>query len=300
MSYTKSTDFGAKDSLLTGDPDKIVRGAELDDEFDAIQTADSLNLKTSSLGTGVETFLTTPTSTNLAAAVTDESGTGTLVFSVSPALTGIPTVPTAAPGTSTAQIASTDFVMNAAFSVELPAQTGNAGKVVTTDGTNASWSAIGTANQLIKVNAAGDELEGSLIGTANQLIKVNSAGTALEGSLIGTAGQFLRVNSGGAALEGAFAAPQWSIKTTTYIAASFDSLMCDTTSAGFTVTLPASPAANDTVLIADYAGTFATNNLTVGRNGNKIMGLSEDLVISTNNMAITLTYLDATQGWRIS
>jgi hypothetical protein len=37
--YTKATNFTAKDSLLTGDPNKIVAGSEIDDEFDAIQTA---------------------------------------------------------------------------------------------------------------------------------------------------------------------------------------------------------------------------------------------------------------------
>ena len=77
------------------------------------------------------------------------------------------------------------------------------------------------------------------------------------------------------------------------------SYQCNTTSAAFTVTLPAAPAANDLVRIADYAGTFATNNLTLGRNALNIMGLAEDMVISTNNASITLTYVDATQGWRI-
>lgn len=37
--YTKTTDFSAKDDLPSGDPDKVVVGAEIDDEFDAIQTA---------------------------------------------------------------------------------------------------------------------------------------------------------------------------------------------------------------------------------------------------------------------
>jgi hypothetical protein len=37
--YVKSTDFQAKDSLLTGDPNKIIKGAEINDEFNAIQTA---------------------------------------------------------------------------------------------------------------------------------------------------------------------------------------------------------------------------------------------------------------------
>jgi len=64
----------------------------------------------SSLGTGVATFLGTPSSANLAAALTDETGTGANVFAVSPALTGTPTAPTATYGTNTTQIATTAFV----------------------------------------------------------------------------------------------------------------------------------------------------------------------------------------------
>lgn len=45
----------------------------------------------SGLGTGVATFLVTPTSANLAAALTDETGTGAAVFAGSPALTGTAT-----------------------------------------------------------------------------------------------------------------------------------------------------------------------------------------------------------------
>ena len=56
----------------------------------------------SGLGTGVATFLATPSSSNLAAAVTDETGSGALVFGTaptisSPTLTGAPTAPTASP-----------------------------------------------------------------------------------------------------------------------------------------------------------------------------------------------------------
>ncbi|CAB5223743.1 hypothetical protein UFOVP389_9 [uncultured Caudovirales phage] len=39
------------------------------------------------LGTGVATFLATPSSTNLISAITDETGTGSLVFATSPTLT---------------------------------------------------------------------------------------------------------------------------------------------------------------------------------------------------------------------
>jgi len=60
----------------------------------------------------------------------------------SPAFTGTPTAPTATTGTNTTQVATTAFVQQVAFNNTLPSQTGNAGKYVTTDGTNASWGTI--------------------------------------------------------------------------------------------------------------------------------------------------------------
>ena len=48
----------------------------------------AISTDVSGLGTGVATFLGTPSSANLAAAITDETGTGTLVFSASPTFTG--------------------------------------------------------------------------------------------------------------------------------------------------------------------------------------------------------------------
>lgn len=57
----------------------------------------------------------------------------------SPAFTGNPTAPTQTTGTNNTTIATTAFVQQAAFNNTLPSQTGNAGKYVTTDGTNASW-----------------------------------------------------------------------------------------------------------------------------------------------------------------
>lgn len=84
--YTKSTDFLAKDSLPLNNAAKYLKGSEIDTEFDAIETADADNMKKSAMGTGVETFLGTPSSANLAAAVTGETGTGALVFATSPTL----------------------------------------------------------------------------------------------------------------------------------------------------------------------------------------------------------------------
>ena len=80
--YLKATDFAAKDALLTGDPNKIVKGTEYNDEFDAIQTA--VNSKANSS---------------------------------SPTFTGTPLAPTATLGTNTTQVATTAFVLAALYPV---------------------------------------------------------------------------------------------------------------------------------------------------------------------------------------
>ena len=88
-----------------------------------------------------------------------------------------------------------------------------------------------------------------------------------------------------------------SIKTATFTAANGEGYFCNTTSSAFTVNLPSSPSVGNIVSIADYAGTAATNNITIGRGGSNIEGLAIDAVIDVNREARTLIYVDATQGW---
>src|SRR6056300_331031 len=64
--------------------------------------------------------------------------------------------------------------------------------------------------------------------------------------------------------------------STTTTAVSGNGYFIDTTSAAHTITLPASPSAGDYVAIKDYAGTFATNNLIIGRNSENIQGNATD------------------------
>jgi hypothetical protein len=71
----------------------------------------------------------------------------------------------------------------------------------------------------------------------------------------------------------------------------------NTTSGVITVTLPASASIGDTIAIKDYAGTFATNNLTIARNGHNIQGVANNSLISTNRASLVLVYVDATKGW---
>jgi hypothetical protein len=74
--YIKSTNFAIKDGLVTTDPAKIIKGTEIDNEYNAISNAIASKADTNS-----------------------------------PALTGTPTVPTAPAGTNTTQIASCAFAL---------------------------------------------------------------------------------------------------------------------------------------------------------------------------------------------
>jgi hypothetical protein len=71
----------------------------------------------------------------------------------------------------------------------------------------------------------------------------------------------------------------------------------DTTSAAHTFTLPASATRGDTIGIIDYAGTFATNKLTIARNGHNIQGVANNSLIGTNRASLILVYADSTKGW---
>ncbi len=55
--YTKSTDFAAKDTLLSGDPLKLVRGSEINTEFVNIQTAVSSKLDSVDVSSFMATVL---------------------------------------------------------------------------------------------------------------------------------------------------------------------------------------------------------------------------------------------------
>lgn len=50
--YTKSTDFATKDNLTSGNPLKIVKGTEIDTEFNNIQTAIATKLDSTSAPSG--------------------------------------------------------------------------------------------------------------------------------------------------------------------------------------------------------------------------------------------------------
>src|SRR6056300_1059526 len=127
-----------------------------------------------------------------------------------------------------------------------------------------------------------DKLAGSIANDklANSSITVNGTSVSLGGSV--SAGKV-----------------EWqAVKTADFNAVAGEGYFVDTNSVGaVTATLPASPSAGDTIAFKDYAGTFGTNNLTIGRNGNNIQGAANDSLISTNRASVVLVYSDATKGW---
>lgn len=83
----------------------------------------------------------------------------------------------------------------------------------------------------------------------------------------------------------------WAIKTGTYTAVHKDQLIANSGSA-FTITLPSSPSAGNTVIICNAgAGT-----VTVGRNSSNINSAAEDGSLPQGN-SVQLVYVDGTIGW---
>ena len=91
--YTKATNFATKDTLPTGDSNKIVKGTEIDNEFNS-----------------------------LAGAISSKADIA------SPTFTGTPAAPTATGGSNTTQIANTAYVK-----AEIEAATGSLGTLSSQD-----------------------------------------------------------------------------------------------------------------------------------------------------------------------
>ena len=118
----------------------------------------------------------------------------------------------------------------------------------------------------------------TVTGSANQIMTSNGSGVL----------SFVD-NSGGTDWQ--------AVKTGTYTAVAGEGVFANTTSGAWTLTLPSSPTIGDEVSVIDYAGTFDTNNLTIGRNSQKIQGASANLTVATERAGFTLAFTDGTQGW---
>lgn len=87
-----------------------------------------------------------------------------------------------------------------------------------------------------------------------------------------------------------------------YNAAVNDRILCDSSSAGFTVTLPANASLidGDQIQLIDVGGAFGSNNVIVGRNGSLINGAGDDLTLDISGAIVTLLFTGNTYGWVIT
>jgi len=159
-------------------------------------------------------------------------------------------------------------------------------------------SATGNAPEIA---ASGDDTNIDLKLTPKGTGKLNLDGIKFPNA-DGSAGQALTTNGSGILSFSTISADgtaDWdtTVKTTGFTATANKGYFCNTTSAGFTVTLPATPSAGDEVIILDYAGTFDTNALIISPNGNKIEGGTDNLALTGEREGARLVYIDATQGW---
>lgn len=93
--------------------------------------------------------------------------------------------------------------------------------------------------------------------------------------------------------------PVWEIVSTNSIAKAGDQFFVDTSAAIVSIQLPASPKLGDTISMIDVSGSFDSNSLQILRNGERIMGLEEDMTVSTGFASVRLIYSNSTYGWRI-
>jgi hypothetical protein len=120
--YTKATNFATKDTLPTGDANKIVKGTEIDNEFNAISGAISSKADIAS-----------------------------------PTFTGTPAAPTATAGANTTQLATTAFV-TAALSAVYPVGSIYVNAAVSTNPATllgfGTWTAFGAGRVMVGLDSA--------------------------------------------------------------------------------------------------------------------------------------------------
>lgn len=135
--YIKGTNFAGKDALETGNPAKIVKGTEIDDEFNSIVVAVNSKANTNS-----------------------------------PALTGVPTSTTAVAATSNAQIATTAFVQAAIVASTPAAFTLTAGDAIAVSGSTVSHADTSSQNS---VNNSGNTfIQGITLDTFGHITEIVS------------------------------------------------------------------------------------------------------------------------------
>jgi hypothetical protein len=170
----------------------------------------------------------------------------------------------------------------------------------TVSGTGVTFAAADKGQKFLYSNGTNvvDIALASPPGGSDKQIQFNDNG-AFGGITMGTTGQVLTTDGTTASFGDISGGASWQAVITAdpANAVAGNGYFCNTTGGAFTVTLPTAATIGDFISFIDYAGTFDTNNLTIGRNGHNIQGTAADLTVATERAGFTLVYVDATQGW---
>lgn len=249
----------------------------------------------SGLGTGVATFLATPTSANLASAVTNETGSGSLVFGSSPTITSA-TLTTPAIGSAGATFAGSTSgtttlkaAATASGTVTIPAVTGT---VVTTGDTGTVTSTMIADGTVVNadINSSAQIAYGKLALT-NGIVNADiNASAAIDWTKIAPSSTVSAAELG--YLDGVTSAIQTQIdsKLATSTAASTYAPLASPALTG-TPTAPTAVAGTNTTQVAttEFVGTAVSNLVNAAPTTLDTLKELADAIGDDPNFATTVT-----------